>query len=1138
MVPGDRIEARSNLTRAQFLIWTGQKLAPGSLMYSMAWRFDLAAAIAPDLFRRAFESLAPRIDALRLVVEELDGVPRQRALPGPAGSLAVAMVEDPGAWIAARLRRPFDIARETFDAALLRGPQGWTFFLNQHHLATDAVSGAIILGELDAAYRALAEGRAPEGAPLPSFLDLARAEREVPDAEARAWWAARNAAAAPPPRLYGRPAAGTGPRAQRVAVPLGTERAAALLALAKRGGFEALMPLQARLNILLTVQAAWIARVAERPEAAIGVMTNGRRTAAARHAAGPFVELFPLALRLAEGETFRSLHAKAAETAFDLLRHAAPGVSSGPGQARFNAVLNLIPAVFGDFAGAPMGAEWLHAGENDPQHAVRLSLSDLSGEGTPSMSLDLNRTVFDEAVARRAPGHLLRLLDAMLTDPDREIAAVPLAAADEASARLTAPLSEAPPPPDVVAAFRTRAAEAPEALAVRDGAGELTRAALEARSHAVAAALAGLAPGALIGVHMRRSRDLVAALLGVLEAGCAYVPLDPEQPPARLERIAAQAGLACVLTHGDLAPPTAARILRMEALRDAGGGAPAPAPSTDGPAYVIYTSGSTGAPKGVQVGRRALSRYAHWAAEAFAGRPAAWALHSAIGFDLTVTSIFAPLVSGGAILAYGEDQAPGLAVLRVFEEDAAEVVKLTPAHLSLALAAGRPARRLRTLVLGGENLTVALARRARAVLGDRVEIINEYGPTEAVVGCMIHRFDPQADGERASVPIGRPVANTSVYVLDEGGAPVPDGAIGELCIAGPDRLADGYRDAPEATAAAFPSDPFRPGRRMYRSGDLASVEPDGTVLYHGRRDAQLKLRGVRVEPAEIAALALERPGVDACTVGLEPREPGTCQRCGLDAAHPDAKLDAAEVCALCRSYDAVRERAAAYFGDFEDLRSIVARGAARRRGAYDCVMLLSGGKDSTYALCRLAELTPRILGATLDNGFLSEGAKENIREVCARLGIEHRFLSTPAMNEIFADSLERHANVCNGCFKTIYTLGLRLAREVGAPLMVTGLSRGQLFETRLAPELFAGGRLDAAAIDRGVLEARKVYHRVPTRPRCGSTATSSTATRSSRKSRSSISTAGATCPSPSSTAISTPMPPGRGRRIPGGPPTA
>ena len=398
----------------------------------------------------------------------------------------------------------------------------------------------------------------------------------------------------------------------------------------------------------------------------------------------------------------------------------------------------------------------------------------------------------------------------------------------------------------------------------------------------------------------------------------------------------------------------------------------------------------------------------------------------------------------------------------------------------MALEDTQQISRIRTLVLGGEDLGTALAARARAALGD-VRVFNEYGPTEATVGCMLHEFDERRDLE-ASVPIGRPAEATRTYVLDAGLNPAPDDVIGDLYVGGPDRLANGYLDQPAATAESFVPDPFVAGARMYRTGDLASVRSDGVLRYHGRADDQTKINGVRVELGEIRRAVMAHPEITACALSFispAPVDPRRCTDCGLGNDHPEADIDGTGRCRLCRDYAVYRERAAAYFRDMDDLAGLLREAADRRTGPYDCLMLLSGGKDSTYALARLSELTPRILCATLDNGYISEGAKTNIRKVCATLGLDHRFIATPQMREIFADSLARHAHVCNGCFKTIYTRGLKLARDEGIPAIVTGLSRGQLFETRLAPELFSDAITNADAIDRTVMEARRAYHRVP-----------------------------------------------------------
>jgi acyl carrier protein len=252
----------------------------------------------------------------------------------------------------------------------------------------------------------------------------------------------------------------------------------------------------------------------------------------------------------------------------------------------------------------------------------------------------------------------------------------------------------------------------------------------------------------------------------------------------------------------------------------------------------------------------------------------------------------------------------------------------------------------------------------------------------------------------------------------------------------------------------------------------------------GRADHQVKFGGARIELGEIEARLLQHADVHECVVDiLNPLAVQTskkllyCARCGLASNLPGTSYDAEGVCNHCRSYDTYAGEAQAYFKTTDELKAIVTEMKAARTGDYDCLVLLSGGKDSTYMLYQLCGLGLKPLVFTLDNGFISEEAKVNIRRVVQSLGVELVFGSTPHMNEIFVDSLKRFANVCNGCFKTIYTLATNLAHEKGIRYIVTGLSRGQFFETRLTEDVFKRKDFDVAKLDALVLEARKAYHR-------------------------------------------------------------
>ncbi|MEM6530782.1 MAG: amino acid adenylation domain-containing protein, partial [Chloroflexota bacterium] len=415
-------------------------------------------------------------------------------------------------------------------------------------------------------------------------------------------------------------------------------------------------------------------------------------------------------------------------------------------------------------------------------------------------------------------------------------------------------------------------------------------------------------------------------------------------------------------------------------------------------AYMIYTSGTTGKPKGVMVAHRNLMNYLWWAKNQYVpDEPLTFALYSALAFDLTVTYIYVPLITGGTIRVYPDTEGNGMLIREVFAEDAVDVVKLTPSHLALVRDMDLSGTRIKTLIVGGEDFKTELARHIHRASGGRIAQFNEYGPTEATVACMIHRYDPTRD-TRPSVPIGMPSDNMRVYVLDSRLQPTPTGMIGEMVVAG-DSVARGYHHRDELTAERFLPDPFTDGGRMYRTGDLARWLPGGEMAFLGRNDHQVKVGGVRIELGEVEAALLAHPTVKEAVIDVrsaQRSEPEAiennltyCTRCGLASNYPGVTYNADGVCSICDAYDDYREKAQAYFHDMDEFKTVAERIKSRSSGDYDCVALLSGGKDSTYMLHGLVEHGLRVLTFTLDNGYISDGAKANIRRATDALGVEH-----------------------------------------------------------------------------------------------------------------------------------------------------
>lgn len=428
--------------------------------------------------------------------------------------------------------------------------------------------------------------------------------------------------------------------------------------------------------------------------------------------------------------------------------------------------------------------------------------------------------------------------------------------------------------------FEAQAAQSPQAVAVESQGERLTYEQLNTRANQLARHLQdlGVRPEVLVGISLDSSLTLLVALLAVLKAGGAYVPLDPAYPHERLDFMIRDSGMQIVLTEGKFngrAVFQNVRVVRADAVFSASGLAQENLSSgveAENLAYVIYTSGSTGRPKGVMVPHRGLVNYLVWAAAAYQVVRGDGALvHSSISFDLTITGLFAPLLVGRCVHLLPQDQNLDRLANTLRHAGDFSLVKITPAHLEMLgaqFAKDGAIAATRAFIIGGEALFGESLDTWRQCAPGAL-LVNEYGPTETVVGCCVY-FVPKDRGFTGAIPIGRPIANTQLYVLDAKREPVPIGATGELYIAG-DGVARGYWNQPELTAELFVTNPFlaeveHTSATMYRTGDLVRYLPDGNLEFLGRVDEQIKIRGYRIEPAEIEAALLTHASVRGAVV--------------------------------------------------------------------------------------------------------------------------------------------------------------------------------------------------------------------------------------------------------------------------------
>jgi len=977
-------------------------------------------------------------------------------------------------------------------------PDCYRFILSHHHIILDGWSVALLLKEVFTLYRATRQGEAvflAQARPYPTYISWLQNQDTSP---AEAYWreALRGFTTSTPLPTEDQPDAPEAYLEQQLRLsPAATQ---SLQQLAR----------QHHLTLNTIMQGAWallLRRYSGETDVLFGTAVSGRTIPLPGIEAmvGLFINSLPVRVQvsprtnlLAWLQELQAQQVQARQWEYASLRDIQTWseVRRARNESLFDSILSFNNYTLDRFL--PEAIPDLEINELNSVEGSHYPISVLVDPGEALLlRMNYNARRFPEATITRMLQHFETLLEAMAARPDQPLSAFSLLTAAEKERlviEFNRTAASAPAGKTVITLFEAQAAQTPEAVALRFGDESLTYAELNRRANQLAHYLTrqGVGPGQMVALYLDRSPEAVVAIWGTLKAGAGYVPLDTGLPRERLTFMLDETQSPVVLTRQGLAadlPGTTAKVVALDAdwptIAAYSADNPAAGAALDNLAYIIYTSGSTGKPKGAMIRHSNLINYIWWAKNFYLqGQTLDFPLFSSLSFDLTVTSLFVPLISGGSLVIYGESAAGNLSILDVIKDNQVDIIKLTPAHLALIKEINPAETRVRKMIVGGEDFKRSLAQSVTELFGGRVALYNEYGPTEATVGCMIHRFNPATDRD-ASVPIGRPINNAQVYIMDEHLNPVPPGVTGEMCIGGAG-VGQGYLKRPDLTAAKFVDNPVQSGT-LYRTGDLARWTEDGQMQFLGRRDFQVKVKGYRVELGEIESTLLAHPQVEAAVVTvMQPQAAPSngpvkqCVQCGLPDNYPDAVLDAQGVCNTCRDFNALKEKFRPYFKTPADLQVIVEQAKQSKTGQYDCMVLYSGGKDSTYMLYQLVrEMGLNPLVFSLDNGYISEEAKENMRRVTNDLGVDLVFGQTPHMNAVFVDSLKRHSNVCDGCYKVIYTLSINMAREKGINYIFTGLSRGQLFETRLS-DMFEARIFDVDEIDRMVLSARKAYHRM------------------------------------------------------------
>ncbi|WP_320774142.1 amino acid adenylation domain-containing protein [Streptomyces sp. CRN 30] len=877
------------LTAAQSGMWYAQALDPLSPAQNTAECLEIDGPLDPVLFAAALARVTAEADSLRVRVEDTPDGPRQHIAPSVELPLTVRESDTPEqaeAWMRADLAEPFDLASgPLFRHALFRvGADRWLWYQRIHHLVMDGYGYSLLVRRTGEVYSALARGEEPPPRTFKNLADLVADDAAYRSSAAfeadRAHWTEGFGDRPEAPRLAGRGALPSRTFHRRTAY-LSPETTDRLKELA--GRLRATWP-----DVLIAAQALYTARATARTDVVLGLPMMGRMGSVALRVPGMVMNVLPLRLAVSPDATFAELVRQVVLGIRAVRRHQRYRYEDirrdlgllGESRALVGPLVNVMPFDYGvDFAGTPARARNLSAG---PVDDLTVNIYDRADGRGLRIDHDGNPALYGDGDLAAHQERFLHLVD-RLADADPHTALGTHSIATPAERLLVTEefnrTERALPPTTLIGPIESQAARTPDATALVFEDTALTYAELNARANRLARHLQSLGarPGTVVAVSVPRSVELIVSLLAVVKAGAAYLPLDPEYPAQRLAYMLDDAAPVCAVTDraGRLPADTATEVVVLDGL-DTSGYAwtdPARALTPAHPAYVIYTSGSTGRPKGVVVPHRAIDNRLRWMQAEYGLTPADRVLQKTpSSFDVSVWEFFWPLREGATLVvaAPGGHKDP-VYLARLIRERSVTTCHFVPSMLQVFLGAAEAAGCadvLRRVFCSGEALPRETARVfARTLAG--VELHNLYGPTEAAVDVTYHRCDPADSGP---VPIGRPVWNTRLHVLDAALQPCPPGVPGELYLAGA-QLAVGYLGRPELNATRFVADPFGPaGTRMYRTGDLARWTEQGEVEYLGRTDHQVKLRGQRIELGEIEAALTALPGVDAaCALVREDR---------------------------------------------------------------------------------------------------------------------------------------------------------------------------------------------------------------------------------------------------------------------------